>query len=176
MKTILNIEELDDPKKLLEGYKYQKELTSKLDAIQGAFTQDIVNEIVLWKVNRYAQLSEKCLGLLNTITNESDWEKETNGILEQLLITPGIRLPMASTILRFKAPLVYQIFDQRVYRYLYGTEYNSTVSVEKQIQDYKDYIRLLKEKCDLYHIPFVDADRILYLADKEHNKELKIKY
>ena len=121
-------------------------------------------------------MSEKCLWLLNTITNESDWEKETNGILEQLLITPGIRLPMASTILRFKAPLVYQIFDQRVYRYLYGTEYNSTVSVEKQIQDYKDYIRLLKEKCDLYHIPFVDADRILYLADKEHNKELKIKY
>lgn len=41
-------------------------------------------------------------------------------ILRKLLMTPGIRLPMASTILRFKNPNVYQIIDQRAYRFLTG--------------------------------------------------------
>ena len=36
-------------------FNYQKSLTSKLDSDIGNFDQNKLNEIVLWKVNRYAQ-------------------------------------------------------------------------------------------------------------------------
>ena len=35
-------------------FNYQESLTQKLDSITKEFNQNILNEIVLWKVNRYA--------------------------------------------------------------------------------------------------------------------------
>jgi hypothetical protein len=38
----------------LRQYKYQPELTKKLDDLEGVnLTPELLNEIVLWKVNRY---------------------------------------------------------------------------------------------------------------------------
>ncbi|MEI6270138.1 MAG: hypothetical protein WCP01_14760 [Methylococcaceae bacterium] len=47
---------------LISEYSYQPELTRKLDGVtKEAFDQPLVNEIVLWKVNRYAPLSSNTL-------------------------------------------------------------------------------------------------------------------
>jgi len=39
-------------------FKYQEELTSKLDSYSNDFNQEIINEIVVWKVNRYSKLPD----------------------------------------------------------------------------------------------------------------------
>ena len=90
-------------------YKYQEELTDKLDAISSDFNQETINEIVLWKVNRYAELSEESLKLINSIPTTSDKIdiNLTKEVLMSLINEHGIQLPMATTILRFRNPKIY---------------------------------------------------------------------
>lgn len=162
-----------------DNYRFQPELTSILDNIDVDFDQSIINQIVLWKVNRYSQLNESTLLLLNQIDKHdlilnTDLTEE---ILRNLLSTKGIQLAMASTILRFKNPNIYQIIDQRVYRFIYGKimpKYFSSIDV--QIELYLEYLEKLREVCHHKKIDFILADRILYDLDKKHNKEEKIKY
>ena len=157
----------------LEKFTYQKKLTQKLDNISGDFDQNIINEIVLWKVSRYAALSEDAITKLNKISSNAKKLdiNLTREILEALLACSGIRLPMASTILRFKNPAIYQIIDQRVYRFLYGEE---LVNNKNSIDLYIDYLDYLRKKCNEYKIPFKYSDRILYLADKRENKKISL--
>lgn len=178
MKTINNIEITEKHLKN-EKYNFQPELTEMLDLISSDFDQEIVNQIVLWKVNRYAEIDKKTLSLINEInkTDNSINENLTINILENLLTTKGIQLAMASTILRFKNPNIYQIIDQRVYRFIYGenipTYFSST---EKQIQLYLNYLQKLKNVCKETKINFEQSDRILYQLDKEFNEDEKINY
>lgn len=142
MKTLNEIEITEEHLKL-EKYNYQPRLTAKLDELNKDFDQEIINQIVLWKVNRFAEIDNETLILINSITQDSENLNEnlTTEILENLLTTNGIQLAMASTILRFKNPKIYQIIDQRVYRIIYGEtlpKYFS--SVEKQISLYLKYI------------------------------------
>lgn len=175
------IHDLDLTKQQLsnDDYKFQPELTSILDEIDQDFDQNIINQIVLWKVNRYSQLDESTLLLLNRI-NRHDLIiniDHTEEILRHLLSTKGIQLAMASTILRFKNPNVYQIIDQRVYRFIYGEimpKYFSSIDI--QITLYMEYLEKLREVCKHKQIDFVLADRILYDLDKKYNKDEKIKY
>ena len=178
MKTIFDIGMTNDDLQNV-NYKYQLELTSKLDDLNNDFNQEIINEIVLWKVNRYSFLDDETLSLLNKITKDNlviDVELTTE-ILTKLLNTKGIQLAMASTILRFKNPNIYQIIDQRVFRFING--YNLPLyfsSIEKQIELYIDYLQKLKQVCTEKEIEFRLSDRIIYELDKFHNKEIKIKY
>lgn len=48
-------------------YRYQAGLTPKLDVLEGDFNQNIINEIVLWKVNRHTLIAPETLVLLNKI-------------------------------------------------------------------------------------------------------------
>jgi len=86
----------------------------------------------------------------------------------------GIRLPMASTILRFRNPKIYQIIDQRVYRFICGEALPTLFSIPKQITLYFEYLEKLKEVCENHKIPFGEADRILYQADKELNGDIAL--
>ena len=58
MKTIFEItpneNDLD-----ISSFKYQVELTKKLDNLNSDFNQETLNEIILWKVNRYAKFDEE---------------------------------------------------------------------------------------------------------------------
>ena len=109
---------------LKKKYKYQAELTLELDKLETNFNQEIINEIVLWKVNRYVLMQKDTLELLNKIKKTDNIlnEELTILILKKLLDKDqkGIQLAMASTILRFKNPSIYQIIDQRVYRFIYN--------------------------------------------------------
>ena len=179
MKTIFEItpneNDLD-----ISSFKYQVELTKKLDSLNSDFNQEILNEIILWKVNRYAKFDEETINLLNKINpkDENLQMSLTGDILLSLLSKnqKGVRLAMASTILRFRNPKVYQIIDQRVYRFIYGEELKYTESNKNlQINIYLDYINKLKEVCVKYSIKFEEADRILYKMDKIYNRDLKLK-
>ena len=159
------------------NYEYQSELTKKLDSISGNFNQSIINEIILWKVNRYAKIEDDTLIYLNQI-KKSDRKIDislTSKILEKLLLTKGIRLPIASSILRYKNSSIYQIIDQRVYRLINDCELKLPSSIKNQIDLYLTYLAKLREICKNKNIPFKDADRILYEIDKKVNKKIKLK-
>ncbi|MEI6556178.1 MAG: hypothetical protein WCL70_11360 [Paludibacter sp.] len=160
-------------------YKYQPELTEVLDGIDTDFNQDIINQIVLWKVNRYASIDVETMKLINRISKK-DTEIDTallGDIFLRLLHTSqkGIRLAMASAILRFKNPKVYQIIDQRVYRFLFGKELKYDLKdINMQICLYTDYLSKLKEACKLFSVDFENADRVFYAMDKKINKEINL--
>lgn len=160
----------------LSEFSYQPDLTSKLDRLKGDFDQNIINEIVLWKVNRYAKLNSRSLELINKIDKNTSVLDEgfTRKILKELLSIKGIRLQMASTILKFKNPNVYQIIDQRAYRLLNEDKLKIPSNISDQIELYLHYIRKLKEQCKQKNIPFNKSDRVLYLLDKKINKDINI--
>ncbi len=164
-------------------FDYQKELTEYLDKDKKDFDQNKLNEIVLWKVNRYADFDDNLISMINSISQnqkEIDLEK-TKIILDALLNTKGVRLSMASTILRFRNKKIYQIIDQRVYRIIYPnqelklSDYLSEKNIKSQIELYLKYLTDLKQECLKLKIPFEIADRILYMADKRINKQHKIR-
>ncbi|GGD99617.1 hypothetical protein [Planktosalinus lacus] len=180
MKTIFEVtpteKDLD-----ISTYKYQLELTKKLDDLNSDFNQNTLNEIILWKVNRYAIFRKKTIDLLNKVNPEDDVINHTltKDILLNLLDKnqKGVRLAMASTILRFKNPKVYQILDQRVYRFINGKELKYSLNdINSQIEIYLEYLAKLREVCEKHHIKFEEADRILYKMDKEYNSDLKLQY
>lgn len=176
------INDLDFKIKLSDlAFTYQENLTAKLDALDTDFNQNIINEIVLWKVNRYAALTPDTLALLNQVSKSSTFDSElTRKILTQLLKEKGIQLPMASTLLRFKNPKIYQIIDQRVFRFIYGKELElssskSAKNIQQTIELYLRYLHDLRELASKHHFPFEQADRILYTIDKDRNNHIKLK-
>lgn len=161
------------------NYNFQPELTKKLDQLNSDFDQNIINEIVLWKVNRFSLFDDETFEILNSINKEQNTLNIdlTRNVLEILLSRKGVQLPMASTILRFKNPTIYQIIDQRVYRFIYGENlpvYFS--SIAKQIDLYINYLEKLNSVCFEKNINFSLSDRIIYELDKQYNKNEKIKY
>lgn len=173
----------DDAFQLEKGdqeFDYQKDLTAKLDKTTTLFDQKIINEIVLWKVNRYASVDNDTLELLNDIdpkATELDTEK-TRKLLKNLIQKKGIQLAMASTILRFKNKNIYQIIDQRVYRIIYKDKklklktHPNEKNLNEQIDLYFQYLQDLKNVCIKLKIPFDNSDRILFMADKRINKDI----
>lgn len=160
----------------LKDYRYQPDLTQRLDSpVDGAFTQEKINEIVLWKVNRYAPLSADSLAALNSTKSiAAGSHREADTCIRQLLKQPGVDLPMASTLLRFRNPEVFQIIDRHAYRALYGDDYPLyTKSGESRKVDlYFKYLDDLSVLCTRSGINFKDSDRILYIFDKQENGAL----
>ncbi|MFH0816413.1 MAG: hypothetical protein V1934_06330 [Methanobacteriota archaeon] len=163
-------------------YDYQANLTARLDKQIAAFDQNIINEIVLWKVNRYACIDNDTLNIINSIDgNSKKLDKgKTINILYALLKIKGIGLPTASTILRFRNKNVYQIIDQRVYRIIYPDkklklpQYVNDKNLNMQIELYLKFLIDLTEVCQILQIPFDKSDRILFMADKRINKDYKL--
>lgn len=177
IKTIANLKE-NVINSFNENYVYQEELTKKLDKLKKSFNQETINEIVLWKVNRYVEMTDEALNLLNKVEDTGDINTElTKEILEKLLDLKGVRIALASTILRFKNPKIYQIIDQRVYRFIHpnGEELKNSTNIQETIFMYLNYLERLKLICKNFNIPFEKSDRILYLMDKKFNKGENLK-
>jgi hypothetical protein len=178
---MLTIYDISPSKEDLENslYNYQTSLTSKLDELDSDFNQEIINEIVLWKLNRYAAIEKETFALINQIKkSDTEINPELVGSIFLKLLgreQKGIRLAIASTILRFKNPKVYQIIDQRAYRFLYGKELKySDNDINEQICLYFDYLQKLKQVCVEHNIDFETADRVLYTMDRIYNPEEKL--
>ena len=125
--------------------------------------------------------------MINEINTISSWKvlnkEKTCEILTSLLKTKGVQLAMASTILRFRNPNIFQIIDQRAYRVINRDplklsqikETSRASTIDKQIEIYLDYLEKIKKACKKLDIDFDDADRVLYIIDKNINKSVKIK-
>ena len=178
---IMNVQTVDDYlqnndvdyQDLLQSFGYQENLTARLDSVTDDFTQTILNEIVLWKVNRYAEFSHETIKMINSISpSEAKLDVDHTGrVLDCLLATHGVGLPMASTILRFKDPSTYQIIDRRAYRVLYGEPYRESSSGNKLVSIYMKYLHDLRVVANNYNIPFEQMDRFLYQLDKMINSQ-----
>jgi len=167
----------DNPSSLLGKYKYQPNLTKKLDEIKpDKINRQIIYEMVLWKINRFPEIDDGLINEINTISglerNQHNCEN-SRSIIEKLLRCRGIRLPMASTILRFANPNAFQIIDDRVCRVLSLEEKYPVKPVkitqgylELSIKCYFKYLDKLNEIC-CDRLPFDQADRILYQLDIE---------
>jgi hypothetical protein len=163
------------------AYKDGFNLTASLDnKVKVDFDQQIVNEIVLWKVNRYVNVANAdWMGDFNKLKfiDELDGNQTfVKSILSNMLKTQGIMLPMASTMLRFRNPNVFQIFDEGTFRVIYGDDLRRKkimdANDDNSIDLYFEYLVILKKTCAEKGIVFSDADRILYQFDIVENKEI----
>jgi thermostable 8-oxoguanine DNA glycosylase len=158
-------------------YKFQPELTRKLDALEGEFTETTLLEIVLWKVNRYPQVPPELLTAINDL-RKGYTEEKAKALLKIMLDKKckGFDLPMASTVLRFASPEHLQIIDQRVYRFITPgkDKLKLPFNSNKKIELYFEYIKMLKAACEKHGVDFKESDRIFYQLDKIHNKKFPI--
>lgn len=171
---------------VLERFKYDDgdtilERISKANKNDYQENRDIINEIVLWKLNRtpYIETSiiDKIYALASISTPiEAAENPYSLNVVIGLLNSKGVQLPMASTILHFYYPDIFPIIDQRAYRELYGEEYpRYIVKTEKLANIYMRYIRdcFLYQKTKCPEIPFSQIDKILYQIDKEKGNKVK---
>lgn len=174
--------------KLLESYDYKSDQNIKnrikhSDGTNAQENKDIINEIVLWKINRNVGISDEVICQIRTLDATTPIEAANDSAVKQLIIdlllSDGIQLAMASTILKMFHPNIFPIIDQRAYRELYKKEmpkFFSKDSNEKYAVLYQEYIKLCYQyqQANCPEIDFNDIDKILYQLDKE--KGFKVKY
>ena len=165
-----------------KGKDYQKtfgysDVTDKLDFLCSRnFTKEDLYKITLWKVNRFPIINDDIIDKLNTLRLlDTIDEEKTRDVLELLLNIKGVRLPMASTYLRFLNPNIFQIIDVRAYRaaFCYDNEQPdyTRANNDKCIDIYFNYLKRLREIAQNGYygvaVEFKDLDRFLYEIDKE---------
>jgi thermostable 8-oxoguanine DNA glycosylase len=160
----------------LKDFRFQPELTAHLDGLGfQPFAQDVINEIVLWKVNRYVKLSPSILEALNGVGDiQARSHRTASAALVVLLRERGVDLPMASTFLRFRNRNAFQIIDRHAYRAVYGEDYPlySSSSDDAKIDLYFRYLDDLFKLADSKKVAFEKLDRVLYVFDKQVNGKL----
>jgi hypothetical protein len=170
---------------LLQSYRYQPELTRKLDSLTSIdLSLETIYEIVLWKLDRYPEFTPTLLRQVNDLATFTDLAgpnlSKAQNVLRSLLQTKGIQLPMASAILRFRNPIVFQIIDERAYRIACGEEpsypskpYRMTEGyLATSTKIYFSYLSKLHEIANHFELSFKKLDRILYQLDIELGNEL----
>lgn len=164
----------DCPLNLLREYNYQRDLTVKLDDLKSEeFDIEKFYEIVLWKLNRFPRIQDNLLDEIKGVgTLQPKQHRDAKSVLHEMLKSPGIALPMASTILRFLNPFVFQIIDDRVYRIVHPGKMKYPAKPQKVNERYLNtssniYFDYLDELHDISSskLPFESADRILYQLD-----------
>lgn len=173
-----------DPKDVLNRYSYDRgeAIFNRIDNADKEDldeARDIINQIVLWKLNRMVKVDKgtlkSLLSLKDSIKSVDEIDKSRK-LLKKLLKSKGMRLPMASTVLHFFNPDVFPIIDQRAYRELYKDEYKELSSIDEKVALYIDYVKdcvsFYKEYLE-GKIPFADIDKYLYLKDRESGKKVK---
>lgn len=154
-------------------FKYEEELTRYLDnKRKEPFDETDILKITLWKVARYPHVDNDLLQKLNRIAFVKDLSNDedrrlTEEVLAELLKCKGVRLPMASTYLRFRNPNVFQIIDRHVWYQVYGYEYLEKRDIKDRINDYFEYLEKLRAQAKKDNVKFFDADRYYYKIDKE---------
>jgi hypothetical protein len=81
---------------------------------------------------------------------------------------------MASTLLRFRNPSVFQIIDRHAYRAVYGKAYPlyTASPIRQKLSVYFQYLDDLLELCRRKRLVYRTIDRLLYMFDKMQNGKL----
>jgi hypothetical protein len=172
---------------VLETYHYQPRLTERLDKLT-SLDERTLNEIVLWKVNRYVQLDSVMIdelnGLRRGMLNDCD-RGIAKDLLGRLITVGGVKLPMASTILRFVNCDCFAIFDWRAHEVVFPADKRLSVphgnlserQIKSQCDLYFRYLDVVFDRWNQFHhanidLSFCDMDRLLYQLSKEVDKKV----
>lgn len=173
---------------ILQRFQYEddRDVCQRLANIEKADFQqnrDIINQIVLWKLNRSVNVSDDTLTELNSLEYlksplESLKDKKVKSLIGKLLSSKGIKLAVASAILHFYYPDIFPIIDQRSYRELYGEEfpvYSDKNKEEKYVTVYLQYVKDCYEyqQSNCPEVPFSYIDKVLYQIDKEKGNKVR---
>ena len=170
-------------KKQAEAKRYAMEQAAEFELYnQKQENRDIINSIVLWKINRQVDIGTKlfiAIKNLNIVpsTIESD-EKDIKKIVCDLLQVKGVKIAMASTILKMFHPETFPIIDQRAYRELMGEDLPDYYGVSANRKYAELYFQYIIE-CHSYNknvcpnIKFDDIDKVLYQLDLEKGNKVK---
>lgn len=175
----------DNPLTLLNEYTYQPVLTEKLDKLADqpeTLTTEVFYEIVLWKLSRFPHITPDLLESVKKVSAISSGNhSEGKSQLRELLQTPGIGLPMASTVLRFMNPSTFQIIDDRMYRIVHPGKAKYPPKppevTDKYLETcetiYFEYLdELRKLSSENAELPFEQLDRVLYQLDKKLGNQI----
>lgn len=174
---------MDKYEKALNDYNYisGNEIFNRISEETDEEKQiDIINSIVLWKLNRTPFISLETVRLIIKIKdinfeNLDERVADIKAVILALLESKGVRMPVGSTILHFYNPELFPIIDQRAYRELYGQEIPERCKNDEWASIYIEYVK----DCKVYHetkcpnIPFSRIDQVLYQLDKNSGKKVK---
>ena len=174
-----------DYQEVLSRFTYDDgtDIRNRISAVEAGDyreNRDIINEIVLWKMNRRPQVTEELIDAIFSLKEIKTplqvlTDEKTGRVVEKLLQTKGMQLPMASTVLHFYYPEIFPIIDQRAYRELYAMDYPKTMTkipmlTELYLKYIKDCWEYQQEKCP--EIAFSQIDKVLYQLDKEKGNKV----
>lgn len=144
---------------------------------------DIINSIVLWKIDRQVKLDKTLILRIKNLSCDKveqieQHKNEVRDILLSLLKTNGIKIAMASTILKMFKPYAFPIIDQRAYRVIYNRDfpmYYGKSSHNKYIDLYLQYIKDCSffQQTSCPNIPFDKMDALLYQIDIENGNKIR---
>ncbi|VVD29246.1 conserved protein of unknown function [Paraburkholderia dioscoreae] len=166
-----------DARTLLNRYSYLPELTAKLDnRAKGTGVGRLeLYEMVLWKLSRFPHIDDELLARIGEVDSiEPGKHRDAKCLLAELLRCKGVRLPVASTLLRFANPETFQVIDERALRVLLPNDRvpapvpgsRSKAYLVRCCELYFRYLDELRTICS-EALPFRLADRALYQLDKE---------
>ena len=176
-----------DYKEVLNRYTYagDKEIIERIknsSAENERENSDIINSIVLWKINRQVNVDTELFLSIKKLNISHDLfkakEKEVESVVMGLLKTTGIKIAMASTILKMFYPETFPIIDQRAYRELYNKELPAFYGKKANKKYVELYFKYIKDCCSYNekvcpNIKFEDVDKVLYQLDLEKGNKVK---
>ncbi|NMD85294.1 hypothetical protein HF882_01715 [Victivallis vadensis] len=165
--------------------KYNSGLTVKIDAFNlpehpESWSREKLYEIVLWELNRYPQIDDALFAELGRIAGlkRADARKAAP-TLKKLLQCRNVGLTMATAILRFINPAVFQTMNRRNFHVVLGSEEEYPDPPAKLTPAFLDrvcdcYFRYLEALRELTGdgFDFEVADRMLYQVDKASGRKL----
>jgi hypothetical protein len=178
-ETEKNNKALQDWERIHAGFKYSDPTPIRarirekgLKAMPEDF--DVINAIVLWKINREVSVSLETVEFLNSMAGsvatpeEALRNAEVPLLVKDLIESRGIGLPVASAILKQYCPNAFPIIDQRAYFVLYGEKLPMNAGVDV----YLDYMGRCASLATEHRIPFEKVDEVLYQIDKNSGRTL----
>lgn len=156
------------------NYEFEYNIDERTDIKNNIRNKDIsindIRQIALWKYNRIINIDEDVLERLNKVLQKKDITvncKDVKDIIEDLIQSRGVGMPLASTILKFLRPDVFPIIDVRAYRALFDKKINKYTYSE-----YVKYCNKIYEVREVTGIDLSEIDEQLYEFDKKYNGKI----
>ena len=179
---IVKTKTYSNAKEALDDYKYDScdgiiERIENCNFKNQRENADIINEIVLWKINRQTFVKNELISDIKNLSEKvksyndiSSYENEIEDIYNKLIGSKGVSAAMASTILKMFMPGALPIIDQRAYREIYGKDMPSKVDGNAYFEYVKKVIEQFRKESGIH---FSDMDKVLYQRDKASGQQVK---
>ncbi len=145
---------------------------------RGYMTKDEFFEVCMWKSPRpkkkYLSNSEEKIKEISKLVLSTDSEEIKIGLLDTL---NGISIPVASAILTLMDPQNYGVIDIRVWQilYLYGEVKTNPSGQGFRIEDWIEYLSILRKYSFQLNLKVRDVEIILFFYHKKIQEGLLYK-